>query len=89
MNQNIGLAMLATTIVLGPARWALSQDVNQALLDDRASERGFRSIFNGKDLTGWEGNPRLWSVKQGAITGQTTKENSAKGNTFLDEWLAS
>jgi 3-keto-disaccharide hydrolase len=44
---------------------------------------GFTSIFNGKDLTGWDGNPRLWSVKEGAITGQTTPENPAKGNTFL------
>ncbi|HEY5480255.1 MAG TPA: DUF1080 domain-containing protein [Verrucomicrobiae bacterium] len=48
-----------------------------------AAEQGFLSIFNGKDLTGWEGNPKLWSVKDGAITGQTTAENPAKGNTFL------
>ena len=47
------------------------------------SESGFKSIFNGKDLTGWGGVPELWSVKDGAITGQTTKENPAKENTFL------
>src|SRR5688572_2858562 len=41
------------------------------------------NLFNGKDLTGWEGNPAFWSVKDGAITGQTTKENPTKGNTFL------
>jgi hypothetical protein len=46
-------------------------------------EPGFQSLFNGKDLTGWDGNPKLWSVKDGAITGQTTKENPASGNTFL------
>jgi hypothetical protein len=40
-------------------------------------------LFNGKDLTGWEGNPAFWSVKDGTITGQTTKENPTKGNTFL------
>jgi len=45
-------------------------------------EPGFVSIFNGKDLTGWDGDPRLWSVKDGAIRGQTTKENPTKGNTF-------
>ena len=39
--------------------------------------------FNGKNLTGWSGNPAFWSVKDGAITGQTTKENPTKGNTFL------
>src|SRR5581483_283291 len=46
-------------------------------------ELGFKSIFNGKDLSGWDGSPDLWSVKDGAITGQTTKENPAKENTFL------
>jgi hypothetical protein len=55
----------------------------RTLLDDRHSEKGFQSMFNGKDLTGWDGNPKLWSVKDGAITGQTTVENPAKGNTFL------
>jgi len=42
-----------------------------------------QTIFNGKDLTGWEGDTTLWSVKDGCITGQTTKENPAKNNTFL------
>ncbi len=53
------------------------------LLDERPAEPGFERIFNGKDLTGWEGNPKLWSVKDGAITGQTTAENPTRGNTFL------
>jgi len=48
-----------------------------------ADEPGFKSIFNGKDLTGWDGAPDLWSVKDGALTGQTTKEHPAKENTFL------
>lgn len=41
------------------------------------------SIFDGKTLEGWKGNDAFWSVKDGAITGQTTKENPTKGNTFL------
>ncbi len=45
--------------------------------------QGMVSLFNGKDLTGWEGDPRLWSAKDGIIRGETTKENAAKGNTFL------
>lgn len=43
----------------------------------------FKSIFNGKDLSGWDGNPKFWSVKDGVITGQTTKENPTSHNTFL------
>ncbi|MEQ8790988.1 MAG: DUF1080 domain-containing protein [Pirellulaceae bacterium] len=44
---------------------------------------GMRSIFNGKDLSGWSGDPRLWSVKDGVIRGETTAENPASGNTFI------
>ncbi|MHC4461791.1 MAG: family 16 glycoside hydrolase [Planctomycetota bacterium] len=47
------------------------------------SQTDWQWIFNGKDLTGWDGDPRLWSVKDGAIRGQTTKENPARGNTFI------
>jgi hypothetical protein len=44
---------------------------------------GMEKLFNGKDLTGWDGDPRLWSVKDGVIRGETTRDNPAKGNTFL------
>lgn len=40
-------------------------------------------LFNGKDLTGWDGDPKLWSVKDGVLRGETTAENPAKGNTFI------
>ncbi len=49
----------------------------------RAADSGFKSIFNGKDLTGWEGLPGFWSVRDGAITGQTTAEKKLTSNTFL------
>jgi hypothetical protein len=48
-----------------------------------ATEQAVQSLFNGKDLTGWDGDPQFWSVRDGAITGQTTAEKPAKGNTFL------
>ncbi len=44
---------------------------------------GFVSLFNGQDLTGWHGDDRFWSVRDGAIIGQTTAENTAEHNTFL------
>ena len=47
------------------------------------TESGMCSIFNGKDLTGWDGDPRLWNVRNGVIHGETTPENKASGNTFL------
>ena len=48
----------------------------------QAKIEGAKSLFNGKDLTGWKGNPDLWSVKDGVIFG-TTHVNKTKGNTFL------
>ena len=48
-----------------------------------ADETGFVSLFDGKTLEGWAGKTQFWSVKDGAITGQTTAENPTKGNTFL------
>jgi hypothetical protein len=41
---------------------------------------GWITLFNGKDLTGWDGLPGLWSVKDGSISGKAEK---VKGNTFL------
>lgn len=49
-----------------------------------AAEAGFVSLFNGHDLAGWDGNPQLWSVQDGAILGRRVKaERPDKGNTFL------
>jgi 3-keto-disaccharide hydrolase len=45
-------------------------------------EEGFQSLFNGRDLTGWKGDPDLWSVDSGAIVGSTDRKATAS-NTFL------
>lgn len=44
---------------------------------------GMVQLFKGNDLTGWDGDARLWSFKDGIVRGETTKENPTKGNTFL------
>jgi len=48
-----------------------------------AADDGFRPLFNGKDLTGWDGNPELWSVQDGCITGKTTGPEQLAYNQFL------
>ena len=53
------------------------------LLSTSFSLFGEKSLFDGKTLNGWDGNPQHWSVKEGAIVGENTKENPTKGNTFL------
>jgi hypothetical protein len=42
---------------------------------------GFVPIFNGSDLSGWEGSADYWSVEEGALTGVT--DGSLKMNRFI------
>ncbi len=46
-------------------------------------EPGFESIFDGKSLKGWEGDPRYWRVADGMMTGEITPETVIKSNTFV------
>lgn len=47
-----------------------------------ASAQEAKSLFDGKSLDGWKGNPEVWNVQDGAITG-TVKKGQLKQNTFL------
>ncbi len=48
-----------------------------------ADEGGWKTLFDGKSLDGWDGNPAIWSVQDGAITGKTTADVKIDRNTFL------
>ena len=63
-----GLLLLCTALLTHPLQ---------------AADDEFRPLFNGKDLTGWDGNPELWSVQDGTITGKTTGPAQLKYNQFL------
>jgi Domain of Unknown Function (DUF1080) len=65
MRSTLLLAALALTTVALAA-------------NDAATDSGF---FNGKDLDGWEGLTKYWSVKDGALVGYTPED--PKHNTFL------
>jgi type 1 glutamine amidotransferase len=69
----------AASMVLALALGSLVPSVSQAADD----EDGFKPIFDGKSLEGWDGNPDFWRVEDGAITGQTTAEKPTRGNTFI------
>ena len=72
MKKNMTILGLAA-LVFAFAGQAIAADLG----------KGFKSIFDGKTLKGWNGDPKFWSVQDGAITGKTTKENPTKGNTFI------
>jgi len=55
-------------------------DRPEALAGD---EPGFQSIFDGKTLAGWEGNPAYWRVEDGSLVGEITPSTVIKSNTFI------
>jgi hypothetical protein len=74
------LQQLAITSFLGLAAMAtLPAEDSPAL--PQADAQGFITIFNGKDLTYWNGLPDYWSVKDGVISGHETRDKSKQ--TFL------
>ncbi|HUT33822.1 MAG TPA: DUF1080 domain-containing protein [Planctomycetota bacterium] len=66
------------------AAWAvmLALVLGMAAVAGEGGDEGFVPIFNGKDLTGWDGDPTFWSAKDDAIRGESTKEKPCKRNTF-------
>jgi putative heme-binding domain-containing protein len=48
-----------------------------------AADRGFKSLFNGKNLDGWDGDPALWKVEDGCLTGTTREDQPLPYNKFL------
>lgn len=48
-----------------------------------SDEPGFRVIFDGRSLDGWEGNPAYWRVEGGALVGEITPATVIKSNTFV------
>jgi len=46
------------------------------------AHEGFASIFDGKSLANWDGDPAFWRVEGGELVGETTAEKPLKVNTF-------
>ena len=49
---------------------------------DFQDHRGYISLFDGKTLKDWDGNPKFWRVEDGAIVGESTPTNPS-GNTYI------
>lgn len=77
MSRLVPLLAAAFVLVCGIARGQESSPAKPA------DEAGFVPLFDGKSLDGWDGDPRFWSVKEGIIVGESTRENPIPYNTFL------
>ncbi len=70
-------------VVAGILVIAAVMGTGKAVAAEPAAAEGWRTLFNGTDLSGWDGDPELWSVRDGVIHGETTKDKKANGNSFL------
>jgi hypothetical protein len=82
--------LMKTLVKLSALALALCVLLNASYAEDKprneipaAGPDGWISLFNGKDLSGWEGLPGYWSVVDGAIQCTETKENSKQTNLIL------
>jgi hypothetical protein len=46
-------------------------------------DSGYETIFDGKTLNGWEGDPKYWRVENGVLVGEITPETVLKYNSFI------
>ena len=69
-------------ISLGLIAVALASATEPNQLSDSERDDGFVLLFDGESLTGWDGDPRLWSVSDGAIVG-SSDDHSVETNTYL------
>jgi hypothetical protein len=56
-------------------------------LTEQDLAKPWQTLFNGQDLEDWDGDSEVWTVEEGAITGQTNAAKPLKHNTFL-VWTA-
>jgi hypothetical protein len=49
---------------------------------DFNDHEGYVSIFDGVSLKDWDGHPKFWRVEDGAIVGESTRQNPS-GNSYI------
>src|SRR5438477_9050839 len=50
-----------------------AEDKEPPIVPPRKGEREVVKVFNGKDLDGWQGHEKYWSVEDGVIIGKNTE----------------
>tara|TARA_B110000305_G_scaffold54136_1_gene59722 strand:- start:17462 stop:18121 length:660 start_codon:yes stop_codon:yes gene_type:complete len=73
--------MKSFAIILSLAFITASLSAQEDTKLPKSDADGWMTLFNGKDLSGWDGDPKVWRVKDGYISGAIEKLEG--GNTFL------
>jgi hypothetical protein len=76
------ISFMITTILLSCKE--KKENVNETEEAETTVESdGFVTIFDGKTLTNWKGDPNYWRVEDGNLIGEVTPETLLKNNTFI------
>ena len=67
--------------ILSLALAASSSSAEDVINLNRPDAEGWIKLFNDNDLTGWNGDPKIWRVKDGYISGEIDK--LVGGTSFL------
>ena len=81
MRLLIALVAAATALSAQTAPYVPKQSDRPEVL--AGDETGFKPIFDGKTLAGWEGNPTYWRVENGVLVGEIVPATVIKSNTFI------
>lgn len=76
-------SITVTSVIMLVLCAGFSQALEVEKIDIGRVETGFTRLFNGRDLTGWDGELRFWSVKQGVIVAEVNPGISVKNHSYL------
>ncbi len=76
MNRKRTQSILAAVLLLAACS-------TQSCIAQKKNKDGFKSIFDGKTLTGWKGDPTYWRVENGSLVGEITPATLLKTNSFI------
>lgn len=81
--MNTRSILFATSIVFVLLVSLLSAQQQSQPTPAKDDDAGFVSIFDGKTLANWEGDPKYWRAENGELVGEITPGNEIKQNTFI------
>ncbi len=79
--RDLATAAAVLLVLSGPA--ATFEAGSGASKSEGELEQGFVPMFNGKDLTGWQGAPGWWQARNGILFAESTPKKPCKRSHYL------
>ncbi len=77
-----GMALAQAPAAPQPGPAPMHSQFHEPAAMDFNDHTGYTQIFDGKTLADWEGDPAVWHVENGAIVGESNKDNPV-ANTYI------